>query len=314
MITDLLPHPLLKKYKYRHLTKPERKRIVDDMRENGFDPTRPIVVYEGMILDGNERYACANEAGVHLIPLHEFVGTELEAELLVQRCNDHRRHMSLDDLKAAKANRLPRVAELRRQGATIAEIAEEVGASKAAVMNDIEDAAEAGMDVATPPSTPESRKGKKGRPPGAKTKPKPPPVEAKWYADPEPEPKDAMGKVIPPKLRPAFVRLTGWCEAEDSYFGNVLDTLKARKSVVTLRKTAKELPHLSPDVWGDMIGGIVDGIEAILKDLKQGQPVAVCPCCEGAGCETCLQSGLLPRRLYKDAKAAAKLAAKGGAT
>ena len=67
--------------------------IANDMRTNGYRHDRPIIVYEGSILDGRHRYEAALEAGVDPIFV-EFHGTREEAINYVTSENVNRRMLS----------------------------------------------------------------------------------------------------------------------------------------------------------------------------------------------------------------------------
>lgn len=67
--------------------------IANDMVANGYRHDRPVVVYEGSILDGRHRYEAALKAGVDPIFV-EFQGTKKEAIAYVTSENVARRHLS----------------------------------------------------------------------------------------------------------------------------------------------------------------------------------------------------------------------------
>lgn len=67
--------------------------IADDMVANGYRHDRPVVVYEGLILDGRHRYEAALKAGVDPIFV-EFQGTKEEAINYVTSENVARRHLN----------------------------------------------------------------------------------------------------------------------------------------------------------------------------------------------------------------------------
>ena len=67
--------------------------IANDMVANGYRHDRPVVVYEGLILDGRHRYEAALKAGVDPIFI-EFQGTKEEAIAYVTSENVARRHLS----------------------------------------------------------------------------------------------------------------------------------------------------------------------------------------------------------------------------
>jgi hypothetical protein len=72
----------------------ELDQLRDDIAARGI--LEPIRLYQGMILDGRNRYAAAKACG-HTFTLDDFVqweGTVAEAEAWVISTNLHRRHLS----------------------------------------------------------------------------------------------------------------------------------------------------------------------------------------------------------------------------
>lgn len=73
------------------MSEAELKTLIDDMKANGYDTSSPIITYQGMILDGRNRYRAAAEASV--IPSTvEYSGDDPLAFVL--RHNLHRRHLN----------------------------------------------------------------------------------------------------------------------------------------------------------------------------------------------------------------------------
>lgn len=73
------------------MSEAELKTLIDDMKANGYDTSSPIITYQGMILDGRNRYRAAAEASV--IPSTvEYSGDDPLA--FVIRHNLHRRHLN----------------------------------------------------------------------------------------------------------------------------------------------------------------------------------------------------------------------------
>ena len=72
--------------------------LVEDIRANGL--RNPIIVYDGMILDGGNRERACREAGV-IAEYEEFMGADPAAFVL--SVNLHRRHMTLGQQAAAVA-------------------------------------------------------------------------------------------------------------------------------------------------------------------------------------------------------------------
>lgn len=70
--------------------------ITKDMTNNGFREDRPIVLYEGTILDGRHRYEAAIDAGVEPIYV-EYEGTREDAINYVTSENVNRRHLKNEE-------------------------------------------------------------------------------------------------------------------------------------------------------------------------------------------------------------------------
>jgi len=69
------------------------QRIVENMRENGFDESLPVILYEGKVLDGFHRFKAAKELGIEPI-FKNFSGSSQEALMFSIRANLDRRHLS----------------------------------------------------------------------------------------------------------------------------------------------------------------------------------------------------------------------------
>lgn len=76
--------------------------IVDDMKANGYDQSMPIILYQGKILDGRNRYRAAGLAGVKP-SFVDFDGSEPLAYVI--RHNLHRRHLN-ESQRGVVASRL----------------------------------------------------------------------------------------------------------------------------------------------------------------------------------------------------------------
>jgi len=64
-------------------------RLKDDIRDNGYDSKQPIVIYEGEVLDGWNRWTACLELKINP-PTRQFYGDESEAIGLVMRTNKRR--------------------------------------------------------------------------------------------------------------------------------------------------------------------------------------------------------------------------------
>ena len=79
--------------KYPSHDKDDMARLVASMEENGYDPLFPVVVFEGKILDGFNRWAAAKRAGV-TPAVREFFGSREDAERFAKAANLARRHLT----------------------------------------------------------------------------------------------------------------------------------------------------------------------------------------------------------------------------
>lgn len=87
----LLPHPIA--MVFPEIDAPTFQDLMASMRSHGFAANHPIMVFEGKILDGRNRYRAAMETGVEPV-LMDFHGTREEAAEFSLRENLHRRHLT----------------------------------------------------------------------------------------------------------------------------------------------------------------------------------------------------------------------------
>lgn len=111
-----------------------------DMRLTGYDHRFPIVTFQGAILDGRNRFIAADRAEVKPVYV-AFTGTEAEADLFVQRANEHRRHLTTEWLAAKRLERIERVSKARSEGKSTRQIAEEEGVSETQTRRDLAESA-----------------------------------------------------------------------------------------------------------------------------------------------------------------------------
>jgi hypothetical protein len=89
---DYLPHPLANMFPM--IEGVEFANLKSDIAANGIH--QPIVLFQGQILDGRNRYKAGKEAGHKFKPenFKEFTGSLAEAEAFVISTNVHRRHLT----------------------------------------------------------------------------------------------------------------------------------------------------------------------------------------------------------------------------
>jgi ParB-like chromosome segregation protein Spo0J len=87
--------------------------LVTSIRKNGLREGSPIIVFEGKILDGRNRYRACKEAGVMAIA-EDFSGTVEEARQFVIDANIRRRHLDASQ-RAMIAAKLATLSDGQRQ-------------------------------------------------------------------------------------------------------------------------------------------------------------------------------------------------------
>jgi hypothetical protein len=271
-----------------------------------------VVLYEGKILDGRNRYRAGVELGLE-VPLREFDrATESDPALFVQNCNDDRRHEEQEIIRRRRAARIEKVAQMRREGKSTREIAETVGTSQPQVRRDLQAATETGGVSVEP--TNGKVKGKDGKTRTAKPKrqPKPkPPPEPEPEREPGIEPPeenapsltDAIGLPVPENLLPVFAARDLFDKARTLH-----QQLTATLNQIALIKEVSDgrlRKDLSPrESSGKQYWRSTD-LEKVKLLINQWEPyVACCPWCldePQKSCKACYGAGWVPVALWKRA-------------
>jgi hypothetical protein len=129
-------HPLANDYPL--MTDEQLEVLVEDMKEHGFDPRFPIVLYEGKILAGRDRYRAAIKAGV--TPKFVTLGKGENPREFVERENEFRKHFTPEFLEAKRKARNERIIKAREAGDSIRRIADKEKTSKSQVGRVLADA------------------------------------------------------------------------------------------------------------------------------------------------------------------------------
>jgi len=126
-------HPLSESYPL--MSESELEVLVVDMQKDGFDPRFPIVLYEGKILAGRDRYRASQRAGVspRVVPL----APGEDAKRFVERENENRKHFTQEFLAKKREERIERIAQARADGESTRTIAEREGVSQPQVLRDL---------------------------------------------------------------------------------------------------------------------------------------------------------------------------------
>jgi DNA modification methylase len=136
----------------RPLTEEERLTLRQSIEENGIQ-CHIVIDESNGIIDGINRLTLADSLGIPLadIPLSVREGLSLQQKReLALELNTARRMLSREEVKAARQQRVQRVAELRAEGKKTREIAEEVGVSQMQVRRDLDAMASIETDVSMP--------------------------------------------------------------------------------------------------------------------------------------------------------------------
>lgn len=80
----------------------ERQELARSIERDGYDPTFPVTLYQGRILDGRNRYQCAVQCGAEPAFV-DFQGSDEDALAFVLRANLTRRHLSTSQRAAIAA-------------------------------------------------------------------------------------------------------------------------------------------------------------------------------------------------------------------
>ncbi len=293
-MTDALEfHPLANQYPL--LEGEPFEQLVESLRE-GFLIEYPIIIYEGRILDGRNRYRACREAGVPYLT-QDFFGTEEEAAEFVRKANEARRHLTVEFLHQRRLERLERVAEARAEGKSIRQIAEQEHVSPTRIFQDVQRIEESptvseGADddenafedafeetVAEDPLEVKKRveesQGHRGYAP---------PKEER-----EPEPVlDGLDKPVPPGLVPVFEK-TG-------EFKEIISQINA------LSRRLEELAQ-HPAGASLRLAEAKKDLKNVKEHVRFDTPYCVCPMCEGNAKKRkdscpCKQRGWLVQKQY----------------
>lgn len=130
-------HPLSAKYEPYDMS-PETFRQLQVSISAGFDERRPVMLYEGKILDGWHRYRAAK--GLVKPVFEKFAGTLAEAKAYVVSTNIHRsmtpsqRVAAALEVEAYTPPGAPAIPKRRGQGKSDTEVAEDLGVSRRTVV------------------------------------------------------------------------------------------------------------------------------------------------------------------------------------
>lgn len=329
-------HPIAEEYPLMPAL--ELGRLEEGMREAGYDEDKPIVLYDGKILDGRNRYLAAKAAEVKPT-FRTFKGAEQEARRFAQRANEERRHLATEWLQRRRQERIERVAAARQEGQSTRAIAEAEGISQPQVLRDLQKATDTGVSVETPNGQVEGKDGKKR--PAKQSGPKPilcdrcarvgavrdcpeckkareakgvdatgrKPKKPKKKPETREELRDKVGNVLPDgACRDAF--------ADTQLAGLILDMQQVESMFATdpwIAKAGKLTDHygfIRVAQFRDHLTEAAHAFGLAIAALQDGLPYAVCPKCKaeaskrnGTVCSACRGLGHVPEHRYQELSA-----------
>jgi len=114
---------------------PELRALAEDIKTNG--QKLPVIHVQRSIIDGRNRYLACRLAGVKC-QFEECYGlSEEDIPAHVESLNEHRRHLSPEDLMRLRQERIARVAAARQSGRSLRVIAEAEGVSSKTIQRDL---------------------------------------------------------------------------------------------------------------------------------------------------------------------------------
>lgn len=306
VVKDYPPHALC--LKYRDMTPEEFRDLKEGMRKHGFDPNQPIVLLQDTILDGRHRYKSAKELG--LVPVFREYGGEFGTpEAFVEAYNKNRRHLSTSERAMQAAEKVVEkvTANLQKSTSQGGNSSRTVGldqavkeeAAKAKVgtrtvysaltvqkhgTTQLKEAVKNGQ-VSTSDAAKIAKAPKSLQEQALKAVAKQKAVTAAQAVKAKEEVKDALGNVVPDKLR-------------DTFATHLLED--AIDAIALARKNLKEVWRFNP--WISKASHAVADLEQMEKLWAQAVPHALCDHCRGKGCQECRGSGFFSVFHWKERK------------
>lgn len=261
--------------------------LADDIKANG--QQHAIVLYEGKILDGRNRYRACNLARVE--PKYaKFPGGD-PLKFVLSR-NLHRRHLTDAQraMVAAKIANMKRGDKSESFSENVEKCQQKSGENKSATLRITQEDAAKALDVsvrsvqtakaiieADPKKAEEVASGKKKLAAAER--------EIKEAAKPKEKPSDKLPKDERGVMLPAD-KVKLWERR-----GEVGELASAVSRVrVTLRKAQEKNDPLYCAI---NFSSCLAQLDQAYADLTSAKPWCVCPMCQGDGCRTCRKSGLL---------------------
>ena len=324
-LRQLKRHPL--SAEYRDITGTAWTSFCLKMKRVGFLKAFPIILHDGMVLDGWQRLRVCIETGIE--PTFDGLPDGISPEDYVESVNDERRHETPEERDQRIAARRERVAEARQEGQSLRTIASGEEISEATVRNDLEAATAQGyavepkdgkikgadgrMRTATPlrPAPILCERCQRGQVKDCQMcrelrEKKPVKHQPTKSGKPEADiPVDAFQTPLPKNCRKAY--LDPFLQESFDFLVVMESNLRRQRIADGFVKRKEAYPFIKTKDIVDGIGQVMNDLDAIIQHIKANRPAGVCPLCEGEGCgKGCKMSGLVPRELHAELKAKAK--------
>lgn len=293
-------HPLSEAYPL--MPESELAHLVQSMIDNGYDANFPIITYKGKILDGRNRWICAERAGKKPIT-KEFRGSDVTAAEFVELANEHRRHLTAEWLTVARAERRARVASARKEGESIRTIAAHENVSVGTIQNDLETIE---SELTVQGYTVQPTSGVVNSADGVKRPAKVPPVLCDRCARIGPTkdcPACAEARKSAPKATKKSERVHKSPEQVDGD-SDAENKMKAENSAIEsfCRRVMELVKEMPESIWLSH-HNLREGVRRKFEDgcgmLRTCKLVAECPACKGEGCKYCLKTGFVPKAILQ---------------
>jgi NACalpha-BTF3-like transcription factor len=290
----------------------EREGMRRDIQNKGV--LVPIIVKEGYIIDGQNRYDICQELGIEC-PVTEFPGSFEEAIAYVVSLNLQRRQLNSSQRAAvaveadalnkkfqkkekkerkkhAKENGTQEEEEDKGDEGDIAQlIADEAGTNRTYVFKARELKKEfpdllarvRDGELTIPQAEKEAGKRRRQQENGEGEDGQTEGQEGEDGEDEE-ELLDQLGNKVPRKFRQAFLGRT--------------DFMGAVKAIKSIKDQVKEVIQEGPGAFFLPAKEVNAALDDAARLLRQSQPHCLCPKCKGRGCNTCKDQGWMHKVLY----------------
>lgn len=261
-------------------------RFCENVQRHGL--AKEIVLYEGKILDGRDRYRCCKVTGTPP-KFTEFTGTRLEAFDFVTRENDARKHLTPSQLAMVEGRRTLRRQELLANGEQLPEESPNGHASPRSVASAVKVLTQAAPEIVRAVERGEVAVSDAEHIVGASAHKQRQALKkvqagkAKTLRSALAQPSyDKEHNPVPAKLADAF---------GDQWI------VEGKAILTRMIEKAKSCQSWNP--WLKL-GELIPCLEDARSSMDDAEPFVVCDKCSGKGCHECRQCGWMPEWRKKE--------------